>query len=122
MTVRAAVHVALAHRGGRLGLYDLRETLEGASAPLPVEFVAALTAIGDASCLEPIVAAYARTRPAPRPGHDWWHERLADAFQTIVTRERVTRRHAVMKRIERRWPEAARDLRAADAARPRRAG
>ena len=81
---------------------DLRETLETSNGPLPVEFLAALERIGDASCLEPIASAYAT---APAEG-DWWREHLAHAFRAIAARERVTRRHAAMKKIARRWPEA----------------
>ena len=95
---RGAAHVALAKRSSRLGLYDLREALDGATAPLPVEFLAALSIVGDASCLEAIAAAHARA--ADR----WWREHLADTFHAIATRERLTRRHAVMKKIQKRWP------------------
>jgi len=98
---RGAAHVALARRGSRLGLYDLRETLEQSSAPLPVEFMAALSLAGDASCLESIAAAHAHA--VGQPG-DWWHEHLSDAFHAIVSREKLTRRHAVMKKIGKRWP------------------
>jgi hypothetical protein len=106
--VRGRVHVALAARGSRIALYDLRESLESvsaASAPLPVEFLAALSTAGDASCLEAVAAAYARaTRNA------WWRDHLADAFKTIVKRERLTRRNAVVKKIEKRWGSALEDL------------
>jgi len=98
---RGAAHVALAGRGSRLGLYDLRETLEKTAAPLPVEFMAALSLIGDATCLESIAAAYAH---APAKGDEWWHDHLADAFRAIAKREKLTRRHAVMKKIQKRWP------------------
>jgi HEAT repeat protein len=96
---RAAAHVALANRDSRLALYDLRESLETSAAPLPVECLAALSLVGDASCLDAIAAAHARAR------NTWWRQHLADAFRTIVTRERLTRRHAVLKKIEKRWPE-----------------
>src|SRR4029077_11301167 len=46
---RAIAHLALARRGSRLALYDLRETLEAARGPLPVEFLASLREIGDVS-------------------------------------------------------------------------
>jgi len=97
---RAAAHVALANRGSRLALYDLRESLETAKAPLPVEFLAALTLIGDASCLEAIAGAHARTKAKDA----WWRGQLARVFRDIVSREKMTRRHAVLKRIEKRWP------------------
>jgi len=93
---RAAAHLALANRGSRLALYDLRESLEAAAAPLPVEFLAALSLAGDASCLEPIAAAHARAKDA------WWRDHLAAAFRAIVTREKITRRHASIKKIEKK--------------------
>ena len=46
-----------AQRDSRLAVYDLRETIESASAPVAVEFLQALTLVGDISCLEPIAAA-----------------------------------------------------------------
>ena len=101
---RAAAHVALAGRKSRLALYDLRESLDGAKGPLPVEFLTALSMIGDASCLESIIAAWTRARDA------WWRAHLADAFRTIVIREKLTRRHAVVKRIEKRSPGALREM------------
>lgn len=94
---RGTAHVALAKRSSRVGLYDLREALEGASAPLPVEFLAALSIAGDASCLEAIAVAHGRAADT------WWRQHLADTFQAIVARERLTRRHAVMRKIEKRW-------------------
>lgn len=104
-TVRGAAHAALAGRGSRLALYDLREALESAGGPLPVDFLAALSRIGDASCLEPIAAAYSRAAGAPPD--DWWRRHLADAFRAIVERDRITRRHAVMKKLEKRYGAAA---------------
>jgi len=106
MAVRAAAHVALAERGSRLALYDLKETLESAAQPVSGEFLAALGAIGDASCLEPIAAAYARAARTGQPPDDWWQRHLADVFRGIVKREKITRRHAAIKRIEKRWPGA----------------
>jgi len=99
MNARAAAHGALANRDSRIALYDLKESLE-TGTPLPVEFLAALSRIGDTSCLEPIAAAYARAN-----GDPWWRQHLADLFQAIAKRERVTVRSAVMKRIAKRWPE-----------------
>lgn len=99
-TTRAAAHVALAMRGSRIAVYDLRESIERARAPLPVEFLTALSLIGDASCLEAIAGAHAKARDA------WWRDRLADVFTTIASREKITRRHAVMKKIARRWKDS----------------
>jgi hypothetical protein len=105
MGARATVHVALAQRGSRLGIYDLREALDAAVEPLPVEFLAAVTMIGDASCLEPLAVAYSRTDPADATASDWWHRHLSEAFHAIVVREGITRRHALVKKIEKRWPQ-----------------
>jgi hypothetical protein len=101
-TLRGTLHQALARRGSRIALYDLRETLDRADEPLPVPYLAALHVLGDASCLESIAAAYSRAR-----GHDeWWRRQLVAAFRAIAARERITRRHTVMKRVQGRWPEA----------------
>ena len=105
-TVRGALHQTLALRDSRVAVYDLRESLEDARGPLPTSFLAALHVVGDQSCLEPLAAAYART-PA---GNARWKVQLAAAFRAIARREKVTRRHAVVKRISARWPEAGREL------------
>ncbi|MEQ1871744.1 MAG: hypothetical protein ABL961_17140 [Vicinamibacterales bacterium] len=104
MAARATAHAALAQRGSRLALYDLRETIESAKGPLAVDFMTALTAIGDVNCLEPIAAAYAAAAAPNAAQEDWWHRGLADAFRAIVIREELTRRHAVLKRVEKRFP------------------
>ena len=103
-TARVAAHAALARRGSRLALYDMRELLEGAPGPLPVEFLPALSQIGDASCLEAVAGAYVRSSGSDSARPDWWHQHLADAFRSIVVREGLSRRHAVAKKIEKRWP------------------
>ena len=97
MRARGVAHVALAKRASRLGIYDLRESIERASAPLPVEFLTALALAGDASCLEAIAAAHGHATD------DWWRRHLSDAFRAIVAREGLSRRHAVVKKIEKRW-------------------
>jgi hypothetical protein len=104
LRARAAAHVVLANRGSRLALYDLCEALKADAAPLPVEFLTALSLVGDPSCLEAIAAAHQRS------DDDWWRLRLSDSFHSIVKRERITRRHAVMKRIEKRWPGTFKQL------------
>lgn len=106
IAARGAVHAALARRGSRLGLFDLRDTIVSAATPLPVAFAAALVDVGDASCLEAIAAAYARAAADRGSSDDWWHRHLADAFRAIVMREQITRRHGVLRRIEARWPAA----------------
>lgn len=104
--LRGALHQALALRGSRIAVYDLRESLQDSKGHLPTSFLAALHVVGDQSCLEPLASAYARTDPADA----WWRAQLAAAFRAVARRERVTRRHVVLKRIEMRWPDAVRDL------------
>ncbi len=104
--VRGALHQALALRGSRIAVYDLRESLQDIKEHLPTSFLAALHVVGDQSCLEPVAAAYARADPADA----WWRAQLAGAFRAIARREHVTRRHTVVKRIEARWPDAVREL------------
>jgi HEAT repeat protein len=96
-TARAAAHLALARRNSRLALYDLRESLESASEPLPVDMLAALELIGDASCLEPIAAAFAKATD------EWWRGHLKQAFEAIAARQKMTPRHAVMKKIRAKY-------------------
>lgn len=104
--IRGAVHQALAARNSRLALYDLRDSLLGADR-LPVAFLAALEEIGDASCLEPLAAAY---DASSRSSDAWWREHVALAFRAIFHREGLTRRHAAVKRTMSRWPDAAAEL------------
>lgn len=99
-SLRGALHQALALRGSRVAVYDLRETLEEVAGPLPVSFLAALHVVGDASCLAPLAAAHARAT-----GEGPWRTQVRDAFRAIARRERMTRRHAVMKRIAAKWPD-----------------
>jgi HEAT repeat protein len=95
---RAAAHVALGQRGSRLALYDLRESFASAKAPLPVEFLTALSLVGDTSCVDAIAAAHAKAKDA------WWRQQLARVFREVVSRERLTKRHAALRRLEKRWP------------------
>ena len=114
MTARAIAHQVLAARGSTVALYDLRETIESGEQA-PVEMLAALAAIGDKTCLEPIAAAYTRLSAQPAhqslrqaaPTTDWWREHLAVAFRTIAAREKLNERHAVTRRLRARWPQAA---------------
>ena len=117
MTARAAAHQVLAARGSTVALYDLREAIESGE-PAPVEMLAALDAIGDRTCLEPIAAAYARageaatgrTRSGDTVAPDWWRDHLEAVFRAIVAREKLSERHAVARRIRARWPAAAASL------------
>ena len=101
--VRGAAHLALAVRGSRLGVYDLRETLAVTDAALPSGFLAAMRTVGDASCIDPLSAALARARPDDL----WWRHQLASALRGIAKRERLTRRHPSIRRAIARWPEIA---------------
>jgi hypothetical protein len=112
---RGAIHQALALRGSNVAVYDLRETVAAADGALPPSFVAALQAIGDKSCLEPIAAALSRAA-----GDERWRYDLMEAFDAIVKRERVPRNAAVMKRIATRWPDAAAVLSMISRTTPRR--
>jgi hypothetical protein len=99
---RGAAHQALALRGSRIALYDLRETIEASDGPLPTSFLSAMRAVGDASCVESLAAALSR---APQDDR-WWRHQLASALRAIAKRERVTKRHASMKKVLTRWPAA----------------
>ena len=101
--LRGALHEALARRGSRLALYDLRESLERTAAPLPAGFLSAAAAVGDVSCLEPLALAFSRA-PA---GAFRWRGDLAATFQAIMARERLTRRHTAVRRALARAPELA---------------
>lgn len=99
---RAAVHVALAHQGSKVGLYDLREILDEADGPVAAPLLTAVSVIGDASCLEPLAGLYARATSAATG--EAWRQHVAEAFRAIVAREHVTARHTVVKKIKARWP------------------
>jgi hypothetical protein len=101
--IRGGLHQALALRGSRVAVYDLRETLATATEPLPASFLAALHVLGDETCLEPIAAAWT----AGGAGDERWRHQLGAAYQAIVKREKVSPRSAVLKRLAARFPEAA---------------
>lgn len=97
--VRGAIHQALALRGSRVAVYDLRETVESAMTPLPPAFMAALHVVGDESCLEPIAVAWtASADPA-------WRHQLEAAFHAIARREKTSRRGVLWKRLRTKHPE-----------------
>jgi hypothetical protein len=103
MVVRGQLHQELANRGSRIALYDLRETIEAAGGPLPVGFIAALTAVGDASCLDALAAVWTASAS---DDERWWRDHVADAFRAIVTREKLTRRAPALRRVLERRPSA----------------
>jgi hypothetical protein len=102
LQVRGAIHQALALRGSTVAVYDLRETLQTARAALPATFMAALHAVGDQSCLEPLAIAWDASTD------EVWRHQFQAAFAAIVAREKLTRRSPVLKRISTRWPTLAR--------------
>jgi hypothetical protein len=97
---RGAIHATLAKRGSRVALYDLRETFEQATAPLPIDYLSAAADVGDASLLDAMAGAW-KAAPASEV---WWRERVADAAIAIVTRLKLTRRHTAVRRLHTRWP------------------
>jgi hypothetical protein len=99
VVTRGAVHAALARRGSRVALYDLRESFDAAQGPLPLDFLGAVTAIGDASCLEPLARAWTAS-----PREAWWRTRLSEAAADILRREKLTGRAAVVKRLRAKYP------------------
>lgn len=111
--LRGALHQALALRGSNVAVYDLRETFESAAGPLPASFLTTVHVVGDQSCLEPIAAAYS-THADER-----WRQQLTAAFGAIVAREKVTARSSALKRIAKRWPDAAEALSTTLRTRPR---
>ena len=85
--LRGSLHQALAFRGSRVALYDLRETLADAATPLPTSFLTALHVLGDASCLEPLAAAWGAAEPDRTAGRT----PLAPAAGVSPARDRPTR-------------------------------
>ena len=84
---RGGLHQALALRGSRIAVYDLRETVESATDSLPSTFLTALHLVGDESCLTAIASAHKRAAPDPR-----WRQQLEAAFHAIVKREKLSRK------------------------------
>jgi hypothetical protein len=100
IVARGTAHAALAQRNSRVALYDLREAFDGAATPLPLDFLTAVTSIGDATCLEPMARAWDAAK-----SETWWRDRLAGAATEIVARERLGAKNAALKRVRGRWPE-----------------
>ncbi len=111
LSVRGAAHVALAKRNSRVALYDLREAIEQASEPLPADFLEALRLVGDQTALEPLAAAYVHSESMA--DGEAWRRSLADTFQSIVARERITRRSSALKRVGTRFRDRVAGLLAA---------
>jgi hypothetical protein len=107
LAVRGLVHLALARRSSRVAVYDLREALAAAVEPMPPGFAEAAGLVGDGDCLESIAVSLARAPAALEGRMREWHDGLVRAGRAIVERERLTRRHAVMKKIVRLSPAVA---------------
>jgi hypothetical protein len=99
LQARGRAHQALARRHSLVALYDIRETFESAASPLPQPFVSTAAAIGDASCLEPLARAWT----AAGKDLNWKHE-LSTAAASIMRREKLTGRSAVVKKLRANFP------------------
>ena len=86
--LRGALHQAVALRGSRVAVYDLRETVESATGALPSTFLTALHLVGDESCLAPLAAARQRS------DDERWGHQLEAAFNAIVKRDKLSRKPA----------------------------
>lgn len=102
--VRATAHQALASRGSRLALYDIRETLEALGAQTPVGMLSALQLVGDASALDVVADAYAGSTDV------WFRGQLSGVFRAIVAREKLTKRQASIRKMAARLPEVFEQL------------
>jgi hypothetical protein len=107
LQLRGGVHLALARRGSRVAVYDLREAIDRAADPLPEGFSDAAGLVGDSACLESIADLIARTAAGADSRMRDWHASLVQAGRMIVERERLTRRHAVIRKIARASPDIA---------------
>jgi hypothetical protein len=97
---RAAAHQALAVRGSRLAVYDLRETVQALGAATPVGVLSALQAVGDAASLDAVAEAWVVS------DDHWFRSQLAATFAVIVRREGLTRRHGAVRKLTQRAPDA----------------
>ena len=87
-------------RGSRLAVYDLRESVEALGSQTPVGMLSALQQVGDASVLDAVADAWAGSSNA------WFRGQLVTIFRAIVAREKMTKRHAAMKKLAARQPDA----------------
>lgn len=99
LEARGRAHQALAKRHSLVALYDVRETFEAATGPLPQSFLSTASAIGDAGCLEPLARAWAAA------GKDLnWRHQLSTTAATIMRREKLTGRSAAVKKLRVNFP------------------
>ena len=81
-------------------MYDLRETLDALGDQTPVGMLSALQQVGDAPVLDVVADAWQRTTDS------WFREKLVTIFRAVAAREKITRRHAAMKKLAARQPDA----------------
>jgi hypothetical protein len=77
----------------------LRESFDSTAGPLPLDFLLAMSAIGDSSCLEPLARAWSAVADDL-----WWRERLQVTARDIMKRDMLTARHAAVKRMRSKYP------------------
>jgi hypothetical protein len=99
LQARGQAHHALARRKSLVALYDIRETFEAATGALPQSFVSSASAIGDASCLEPLARAWS----AAGKDLDWRHQ-LTTAATTITRRSKLSGRSGIVKKLRANFP------------------
>lgn len=97
---RGAAHAALAERGSRVALYDLRESFDSARTPLPLDFLSAMGTLGDATCMEALAHAW-----SVAPDDTWWRDRLRETATDIMKRGKLTGRHPAIKRLRSKYPD-----------------
>jgi len=105
ISVRGAIHLALARRDSRVALYDLREAFEaGDSHPLPAEFLTAVVLIGNGSCLEPLARAWMHAPGLGRRNRAGaWARQVREAVVEILSKERTASRRKILGRLQQRW-------------------
>jgi hypothetical protein len=99
LLARSVAHQVLAERGSRLALYDTREAISVARAPLPPGFLVAVVKVGDARCLEPLARAWSTAARGSA-----WRNQLSEAAREIVRRLKLGGRSSVLKEIRANWP------------------
>jgi len=99
MAARGRLHAHLARVGSRVALVDLRETFERATRPLPPDFLVAVSAIGDAACLEALARAWSAA-----PDEPWWRTRVSETGSAVMLRLGLTGRHAAVRKLRTRYP------------------
>lgn len=103
-TAIGAAHLALAQRGSRLAVFDLRDALDAVTPDRAADYVAAAAAVGDATCLEPLARAWQHAEG------DTLRRSIEAAAGAIVARTGLTRRQAAWRKLAARYPDVAERL------------